>query len=160
MIHSIMSAVSAINEWGISDGKVMGPYKPKAGRKPVFQFNEDQLFIRGNHFIERNTTIPENRILVYAIKSQQEKKCQIWIKARKNIGHHKYFRWYNLGEIVLKSGTSSLNLRVKGENIDLDKLFLTTAKGNRPLLQDENEAEYNEMTGNFIADEMINVEFQ
>lgn len=141
---AVYVTVRALNEWGASAEAPPVAAKPGAGRKPVFSLDSGAAFIFGNHYVSKSLAEGGTRHLVFFIRAPQNGTCQLWIKARKNISHHLYFRWYDYGEIVLKRGVNAIELVLPKKRTELGKLFLTYKKGERPLLKSEAEGKYSE----------------
>ncbi|NIA29040.1 MAG: hypothetical protein GWP06_03895 [Actinobacteria bacterium] len=142
--RDVYVTILALNEWGTSAETPPVAAKPGAGRKPVFSLETGTAFISGNHYVSKSFDDDGTRRLVFLVNAPRNETCRFWIKAKKNISHHLYFRWYNYGKVVLKQGVNSIELVLPKKRTEIGKLFLTCKKKDRPLLKLEAEGKYSQ----------------
>ena len=118
--------------------------------KTVFSLENGSAFILGNHYNSKIISDSVTSQIIYNIIVPEKGTYQFWIKAKKNIRHHHYLRWYHLYGIELKKGINSVKLIIQDQKMEINKLFFTSSKEERPIMQSEIETTYSE-------EEFINV---
>ncbi len=142
---SLFVRLRAQNEWGTSEEKMPVLAKRITIQKTVFSLeNDSSAFILGNHYNSKIVSDSGKSKLVYSILIPESGTYQFWIKAKKNIGHHLYSRWYHWGGIKLKKGINSVHLIIQDQKTEINKLFLTSSPKERPIMQNEIETRYSE----------------
>ena len=147
---SLYVSIQAQNEWGSSNSTSPVLAIQKKTQKTVFSLENGSAFLLGNHYNSKIISDSVTSELSYNIIVPENGTYQFWIKAKKNIGHHHYFRWYNRGGIKLKKGINSVKLIIQDQKTEISKLFFTSSKEERPIMQSEIETTYSE-------EEFINV---
>jgi len=147
---SLYVNMRAQNEWGTSNETSPVLAARMTTQKTVFSLENGSAFLRGNHYNSKIISDSGTSQLVYSINVSESGTYQFWIKAKKNIGHHLYFRWYHRGSIKLMKGINSIRLIIQDQKTEIDKLFLTSSPKERPIMQSEIETKYSE-------EEFINV---
>lgn len=147
---SLYVSMHSQNEWGTSNETSPVLAIRKKTQKTVFSLENGTAFILGNHYNSKIISDSGTTQLLYSIIIPETGTYQFWIKAKKNIGHHHYFRWYHRGGIKLKKGINSVKLIILDKKTEINKLFFTSSKEERPIMQSEIETTYSE-------EEFINV---
>lgn len=151
-------SIRAQNEWGSSIETSPVLAKQMTAQKTVFSLEDGSAFLRGNHYNSKTVSDDGTRQLEYSITVPKAGDYQFWIKAKKNIGHHLYFRWYHLGSIDFEKGINSLQLKIQNQKTEIDKLFLTSSKEERPVMQSEIETKSSEVES-ISSPEKVTVRF-
>ncbi len=151
-------SMCAQNEWGTSKETLPVLAKRITTQRIVFNLENGSAFLRGNHYNSKTISDDGTRQFGYYITAPETGTYQFWIKANKNIGHHLYFRWYHLGSIKLKKGINSVQLIIQDQATEIDKLFLTPSKEERPVMKNEIETKYSEVESIGVP-EKVTVQF-
>ena len=141
---SLYVSISAQNEWGTSNETSLALATKMSTQKNVFSLENGSAFLLGNHYNSKIISDSGTSQLVYSITVSEPGDYQFWVKAKKNIGHHHYFRWYHHGCIKLKEGINSIQLVIQDQKTEIDKLFLTSSPKERPIMRSEVETKYSE----------------
>ncbi|MEN8193120.1 MAG: TIM-barrel domain-containing protein [Bacteroidota bacterium] len=141
---SIYVSMRAQNEWGTSNETSPVLATRMRTQKTVFSLENGSAFLRGNHYNSKTISDSGTSQFLYSIIVPEPGTYQFWIKAKKNIGHHLYFRWYHCSSIKLKKGINSIQLIIQDQKTEIDKLYLTSSKKERPIMQSEIEAKISE----------------
>jgi alpha-glucosidase (family GH31 glycosyl hydrolase) len=105
---------------------------------PFFQPQKNKIFIRSNHSLK--IEVEESTIKhTFGLMCPQKAQYTVWVKARKNEPHHRYFRWYKIGAIDVSIGENYFMLELLKKTNDIDMLYFTENKNERPPIQDEVE---------------------
>ncbi len=154
-------SITAVNAWGKSETVLDGPFVPASWRKPIFSLADKQeLFIYGGQSVAREIENTDTTRQEFAIDTQSNLNCQLWIKARKNEGHHRYFRWYSMGDVQLEPGINTVGLDVIGKKIEIEKIYITSDPDERPLLKAEKAGKSTETSNEVLPVKRIPVEFK
>jgi alpha-D-xyloside xylohydrolase len=113
-------------------------------RQAFFKLIENQIFVHGDHYLKKEILGDNSNKLTYGLQFPASGHCYVWLKARKNESHHRYFRWYQLSKIEVERGSNFFTLHVLKNKTEIERLFFTTEEGVRPILKNEMENTFDE----------------
>lgn|GEM_PF-1155469 len=109
-------------------------------RTAFFLPENGSIIINSAHTIKQEQKDTLN-YLTYGVVTEKEALYKIWVKLKKNIEHHWYFRWYEVAAKEINKGENLLTIRVP-VSYDMDKIYITKNISERPVFMDETESSF------------------
>ena len=134
--------VSALNERGVSKPSSQFKAEKVDYRNALFSLPDSGGFLRANYFNFRDVSDDWIKRFDYTVSAADSGSYHLWIKAKKNITHHQYFRWYYWGELKLQKGVNRIELIVENPRTELGVFYLTKGKNDRPIMKKVVEMKY------------------
>ncbi len=134
-------SVKAVNDGTTSPANTFAVTPQK--RLACFKPEQETVMIHADHFLIKSEPNDSTVKYQYGIECPKETCYSVWIKARKNEPHHRYLRWYHIGNVNMEKGGNRLSLLLK-KSTDVEMLFLTENPELRPEYNIKLESSFSE----------------
>ena len=104
-------SVKAVNDNTTSPANTFAVTPQK--RLACFKPEQENVMIHADHFLIKSEPNDSTVKYQYGIECPKETCYSVWIKARKNEPHHRYLRWYHIGNVDMEKGGNRLSLLLK-----------------------------------------------